>query len=122
MPAIGHGFIFVSHSRRNRAAADALVSWLNTAGLKTWMSGPELHCPAWQREVFPRIAKCAAFAVIASPDAAIATGVMQEIVYARELNKPMFFIPLRSLTRFQANQRQQDLKGVQRFAVRRMQD
>jgi hypothetical protein len=65
------------------------VAWLQQAGLLSWLSGPQLHCPLWQHEIFPHIADCAAVLVPAGPEAAAAGGVAQEIAYAKARNKPI---------------------------------
>jgi hypothetical protein len=114
---VPNGYIFVSHSRRNAAEVQRLVSWLHAAGLATWTSGPRLHCPAWQDEIFPYIAGCAVFAVLASPEAAAADGVAQEIAYAKRLGKPIVTVPLRTLKRSRAGLWRPGPTGAPRFAA-----
>src|SRR5688572_19394553 len=111
------GYIFVSHSRRNSVEAHRLVSWLNAAGIATWISGPELHSPTWQEEVFPRVAGCVALAVVASPEAVAAAGVAHEIAYARRLGKLIVTVPLRTLTRSRAGLWCPDPTGAPRSAA-----
>lgn len=93
------GTIFVSHSRRNRAESETLVSWLRLAGLPAWISGPQLHCPLWQHEIFPHLERSAVVLVLASSEAAAADGVAQEIAYAKALDKPIVYVPVRAFAR-----------------------
>ena len=88
----GRGYLFVSHSRRDRAYAARLVAWLRAAGVRAWISGPERHCPAWQDSIFPHITACEAFVIVMTSWSQVAGGVTLEIDYAQELGKP--FIPL----------------------------
>jgi hypothetical protein len=105
--AMNAGRIFLSHSRLDRSSAARLVSGLRTAGMPTWISGPELHCPAWRDAIFPHIADCAAFIVLVSPHAAMADGVRQEINYAKQLRKPIIPLPASMFTSYQVAQSSQ---------------
>lgn len=81
------GFVFVSHSRRDRLSALWLVGRLRDAGLRTWICGPELHAPAWRDMVFPQIERCTLAVVVSSVYADAADGVRQEIAYAELLGR-----------------------------------
>ncbi|MGW6742140.1 toll/interleukin-1 receptor domain-containing protein [Streptomyces sp. NPDC055025] len=119
------GLIFISHSRRDRASAMALVSRLREIELDTWISGPELHCPAWQDMIFPHIERCAAVVVLASGHAAGARGVIQEVAYAELLGKPVLSVspkdvlisPKSALTPFPAVRTVRYPRGAGRFAA-----
>ncbi|MGW8877653.1 toll/interleukin-1 receptor domain-containing protein [Streptomyces mirabilis] len=116
--AVDPGLIFVSHSRWDRPSAMRLVSRLQDAGLRTWISGPELHCPAWQDTVFPHIDNCAAVVVVASGHAAAADGVIQEIAYAKRLGKPVIPFPQEeALTPFPVARTVLSPKGARRHGA-----
>jgi hypothetical protein len=86
--------IFVSYSRWDVLHVSRLVARLRTAGISTWVSGPECHCPDWQEWVFPNIFDCAVFLVVMTPRSEVAGGVRQEIDYAESLGKPVMPIAL----------------------------
>ncbi len=88
------GHVFVSHSRWDRAEASRLVAWLSAAGVRTWISGLEAHCPVWPDSIFPNIANCSAFVVLMSPHSEVADGVDQEVRYAEALGKPVIPVAL----------------------------
>ena len=88
------GHVFVSHSRWDRADASRLVAWLGSAGVRTWISGLERHCPVWPDSIFPNIASCSALVVLMSPRSEVAGGVNQEVRYAEALGKPVIPVAL----------------------------
>jgi hypothetical protein len=89
------GHVFVSHSDRNRAQADALVAELEARGLPIWIAPRDVRPGLnFVQETEQAIEDCGAFLVIVTEDSNASKFVHSETGMAFELGKPIFPVRL----------------------------
>ena len=74
---------FLSHSSKDRQAADRLAKVLTDHGIPVWYSQTELvGAQEWYDEIGEALARCDWFIILLSPNALKAPWVKRELVYA----------------------------------------
>lgn len=85
--------VFISYSRRNRTFAERLARDLNDAGLDVWIDFRQIHAgEMWEQEIFRGIERSEIVVVCLSPDAVASEWVQREVLTAREQEK--FILPV----------------------------
>ena len=75
--------LFVSHSSRDQAFADAFVATLRAHGLRAWYSVSNLvNAQEWQEQIGLALRRCDWFLVLTSRNAAESMWVRRETMYA----------------------------------------
>ncbi|MGE3473836.1 MAG: toll/interleukin-1 receptor domain-containing protein, partial [Vicinamibacterales bacterium] len=106
--------VFISYSRRNAALADALVAYLEEAGLDVWIDRQDIpEGMRWRDELSWAIEGADSVILVLTPAAADSPYVAEEIVFAGECRKPVLPIihwPADSRPRFPGTSG--DIQGV----------
>ncbi|MEZ5289676.1 MAG: TIR domain-containing protein [Vicinamibacterales bacterium] len=106
--------VFISYSRRNADLADALVAWLEAAGLDVWIDRQDIpEGMRWRDELSWAIEGADSVVLVLTPAAADSPYVAEEIVFAGECRKPVLPLihwPTDSRPRFPGTSG--DLQGV----------
>src|SRR5512142_3314326 len=87
--------LFVSHSSRDRAAAERICAWLRAAGFAALFVDfdPEQGIPAgrnWERELYAQLRRTDAVIFLASSAAVASRWCFAEVSLARSLGRPIF--------------------------------
>ena len=89
--------LFVSHSRRDRAAAEGVSEWLRATGLiPLFIDFDPDDVPegrSWERELYVKLRRADAVIFLASSSSVDSRWCFAEITLARSLDRPIF--PLR---------------------------
>src|SRR3954462_10895957 len=89
------GTLFISHSSRDRAAAEQLKAALASEGFESVFLDvdPESGIPAgadWERVLYQAVRTCEAVVFLSSPQSLASNWCFGELVVARFLNKGIF--------------------------------
>ena len=85
-------YIFISYSRHDKAYVETLAMALSRRGMNVWYDVGVEGGDSWWRKVAQKVAGCAAFVVVMSPEAENSVWVERETILAERDDKPI--IPL----------------------------
>ncbi|HLY30012.1 MAG TPA: PQQ-binding-like beta-propeller repeat protein, partial [Ktedonobacterales bacterium] len=119
--------VFISYSRADAARIDRLEAYLIGYGFQPWVDRSQLEGgQQWATHIEQAIQECAVVVVGLSPEAAISPWVTDELLYARQLGKPIIPVLLQPvasiplvLVAFQyIDMRQEDDQSLQQLRQR----
>ncbi|MCG8366836.1 MAG: GUN4 domain-containing protein [Pseudanabaenales cyanobacterium] len=87
-------FIFISYSRQDQAYVSKLKKALEERGLPVWWDKRIDHGEMWNRVIEEHLEQCQVFLLVMSPRSLKSRWVQNELIYASELQKPIFPILL----------------------------
>jgi TolB-like protein/Flp pilus assembly protein TadD len=86
--------VFISHSTKDKAIADAICHQLESEGIKCWIAPRDIEPGSkWTEAIMHGIEKCRAFVLVVSANANDSEHVQREVAKAFSLNLPV--IPFR---------------------------
>lgn len=83
-------FIFISYSHKDSEYANRLADSMEAKGLDVWIDERIDYGARWPQAIQENLDKCAAFAVVMTPDSFESEWVQAELTRARRLRKPTF--------------------------------
>jgi formylglycine-generating enzyme required for sulfatase activity len=82
--------IFISYSKKNRVYARKMADKLLSEGYDIWIDDRIDYGEDWWDIIEQAIETCSAFVVIMTSESKVSKWVKREVMYADELNKPLF--------------------------------
>jgi hypothetical protein len=80
--------VFISHSTRDRAAADAICAALEARGIRCWVAPRDIVAgESWPAAIIRGIRATRIFVLVFSPEANVSKPVQNEVVQAADLKK-----------------------------------
>ncbi|MDX2162356.1 MAG: toll/interleukin-1 receptor domain-containing protein [bacterium] len=85
------GYVFISHSKDDKAFARSVIEQLKDHGIDSWIDDQKVKVgKRWWEVIVHAIRDCSAFLLIMTDTAAASDWVNNEILVAKEYNKPIF--------------------------------
>jgi hypothetical protein len=92
---IDKGDIFLSYARTDQAYVRKLMEYLRGHGLSVWADDRIDYGDRWWRTIVANLRNCVALVVVMTPDSEKSKWVEGEIMFADELEKPIYPILLK---------------------------
>jgi len=85
------GYVFISHSKLDKPYAREVIQQLRQHGIEAWMDDQRIRAgKRWWEAIVAALRDCSAFVLIMSDEAAQSDWVNNEILVAKEFEKPIF--------------------------------
>ncbi len=85
------GYVFISHSKLDKPYARELIQQLRAHGIEAWMDDQRIRAgKKWWEAIVTALRDCSAFVLIMTDEAAASDWVNNEILVAKEFEKPIF--------------------------------
>ncbi len=85
------GYVFISHSKLDKPYAREVIQQLREHGIEAWMDDQRIRAgKRWWEAIVTALRDCSAFVLIMTDEAAASDWVNNEILVAKEFEKPIF--------------------------------
>jgi hypothetical protein len=82
--------IFISYSRKDQDYVNKLVETLRKQELPWWLDNKIDYGDQWTKEIEENLKKCQVFLLVMSPNSKESDWVQRELIFAQQLQKPIF--------------------------------
>jgi TIR domain len=87
--------VFISYSSKDKAIADTICQWLESAGIPCWMAPRDIEIGSdWTEAIMRAITACRVFVLVFSENANVSGHVRREVAKAFESDPRINYPPL----------------------------